>query len=168
MATHHKGTAAQARALNAYIPLLRVADSVAAEAARRVEALGLTLTQFGVLEALLHMGPLSQAELCRKLLRSGGNTTLVVKNLAAQGLIKRGRKMRMRAGKQVQDRRAIIVELTPGGRRKIRRIFPEHVDWVVLRMSCLGVEEQERLRELCRKLGRATSEEKEAKDRRAT
>jgi MarR family 2-MHQ and catechol resistance regulon transcriptional repressor len=147
---------------------LRAADSVAAESARRVESQGLTLTQFGVLEALLHLGPLSQAELCRKLLRSGGNTTLVVKNLASQRLIKRGRRMTTRGGKQIEDRRAVIVELTSGGRRKISRIFPGHVDWVVRRMSCLTGEEQETLREICRKLGRAASVENEVKDRRTS
>ncbi len=166
MPSHYRGTAKEARALNAFVPLLRAAESLAGEAARRVEAAKLTLTQFGVLEALLHLGPLSQAEICRKLLRSGGNTTLVVKNLASLGLVRRGRRMTMRAGRAVEDRRMVIVELTAAGRRKIRKLFPRHVAWVTRRMSCLAPGEQEELRALCRKLGRAATMESGSRHRR--
>ena len=41
----------------------------------------MTVSQFGVLEALHHLGPLRQGEISAKLLRSGGNITLVVDNL---------------------------------------------------------------------------------------
>ena len=50
-----------------------------------------TVSQFGVLEALHHLGPLRQGEISAKLLRSGGNITLVVDNLEARGLVQRTR-----------------------------------------------------------------------------
>ena len=50
----------------------------------------LTVGQFGTLEALLHLGPLCRRDLGRKLLRSGGNITVVVGNLARRGLVRRG------------------------------------------------------------------------------
>ena len=46
---------------------------------------GLTESQIGVLEALAHLGPLTQGELCRKILRSGSNVTTVVDNLERDG-----------------------------------------------------------------------------------
>ncbi len=42
---------------------------------------GLTAWRFGVLEALLHLGPLHQQELAIRRLVSKGNITLVVRNL---------------------------------------------------------------------------------------
>jgi MarR family 2-MHQ and catechol resistance regulon transcriptional repressor len=74
MGTHYQGTQAETDALNAYIKLMRAAESVTARA-HNVLPKEITLSQFGVLEALLHRGPLCQGELASKLLRSGGNVT---------------------------------------------------------------------------------------------
>ena len=48
---------------------------------------GLTPTQFGVLEALLHKGPLSQRELGQKVLTSAGNMTDLIDKLETRGLV---------------------------------------------------------------------------------
>ena len=82
MPTHYRGTAQERAALDAYIKLMRAADSVTARLDPLMRAAGLTVGQFGALEALLHRGPLCQRDLGRKLLRSGGNITVVVGNLA--------------------------------------------------------------------------------------
>ena len=60
----------------------------------RLAASGLTLTQFGVLEAILHKGPLSQRELSQKVLTSAGNMTDLVDKLEARGLVQRARQSR--------------------------------------------------------------------------
>ena len=57
----------------------------------RLAAAGLTPTQLGVLEAILHKGPLTQRELGRKVLTSAGNMTDVVDKLEARGLVRRTR-----------------------------------------------------------------------------
>ena len=72
MGTHYQGTKAETDALNAYIKLMRAAESVTARS-HSVLPKDITLSQFGVLEALLHRGPLCQTELAGKLLKSGGN-----------------------------------------------------------------------------------------------
>jgi MarR family 2-MHQ and catechol resistance regulon transcriptional repressor len=107
---------------------------------------GLTPSQFGVLEALHHLGPLSQSEICGKLLKSGGNITLVIDNLEARNLVRRGR--------SPSDRRVVTVSLTDAGRELIERIFPEHVRAIVEEMGVLTADEQETLGRLCRKLGK--------------
>lgn len=134
-------------ALNAYIPLLRAAESLAARASLRLASHGLTLSQFGALEALLHLGPLCQRELGEKLLKSGGNITMVVDNLEKRGWVRRLR--------DKGDRRMITVHLTPPGRRLISSIFPGHAAAIAEEMQRLTVTEKESLRAMCRKLGRA-------------
>jgi MarR family transcriptional regulator, 2-MHQ and catechol-resistance regulon repressor len=147
MPTHYKGDAGTVRALNAYINLIRASDSVMGRMAAELEPYGLTVGQFGVLEALLHLGPLCQYTLAEKLLRSGGNITLVVDNLEKNGWVRRER--------QKEDRRMVRIHLTPRGQRLIERVFPEHARSVVRQMSGLTPTEQETLRRLARKLGRS-------------
>jgi MarR family 2-MHQ and catechol resistance regulon transcriptional repressor len=145
MATHYRGKQKEVRALNAHIALARAAQSVAAKAGEHVASRGLTLGQFGALEALLHRGPLSQTELCRKLLRSGGNMTMVLDHLERDGWIRRERLKK--------DRRTMQVSLTPAGRKMIQEIFPEHAAMIATLIDALTGAEQEQLRWLCRKLG---------------
>lgn len=145
MATHYRGRQKEIRALNAHIALARAAQSVAAKAGAQVASRGLTLGQFGALEALLHRGPLSQTELCRKLLRSGGNMTMVLDHLERDGWIRRERLR--------EDRRTIRVSLTQAGRKRIQEVFPEHAAMIAELFESLTAAEQEQLRRLCRKLG---------------
>lgn len=148
MPTHYQGPPETERALSAFINFLRAADSVVARLDNQIELGGLTHGQFAVLEALLHLGPLKQCDLAHKLLRSGGNLTVVIDNLEKRSLVRRER--------QKDDRRRVIVSLTPSGRRRIERIFPQHAAAITAAMSRLSPEEQETLRALCRKLGRST------------
>jgi len=145
MPTHYKGSAETVRALNAHINLARATDSLFARLSPQLEQDGLTTGQFGVLEALLHLGPMCQHALGEKLLRSGGNVTLVVDNLEKRGWVRRER--------LETDRRMIMIHLTPAGRDLIERVFPKHAKAVTKEMSRLNAAEQETLRRLTRKLG---------------
>jgi MarR family 2-MHQ and catechol resistance regulon transcriptional repressor len=147
MPTRHRGTAEESRALDAYVKLLRAAESVTARLSAGIAAAGLTGSQFGALEALLHRGPMCQRELGEKLLKSSGNITVVVDNLEKRGLVRRER--------ETGDRRFVTVHLTEEGERLIARIFPGHAAAVAREMSVLTVAEQEELARLCRKLGLA-------------
>ena len=142
---HFHGTARQERALEAYIKLLRAADTVDSFLMSGLEPAGLTPSQFGVLEALYHIGPLCLGELARKLLKSGGNLTMVVGNLEKRGLATRTR--------QVSDKRFYLVAITEKGRGLIAHLFPKHVERVVAAMSALSPAEQESFAALARKLG---------------
>lgn len=146
MGTRYVGTKAEVTALDAYIKLIRAAESVSTRLHRHLDAHKLTVTQFGVLEALYHLGSMYQRELAEKLLKSGGNITLVIDNLEKRQLVKRDR--------EVGDRRCISVSLTPSGKQLISDIFPVHVATVVKEMNILSIPEQEELGRLCRRIGR--------------
>ena len=123
---------ASPQALDAYVKLLRAGRAVLARVEPRLAAAGLTPTQFGVMEAILHKGPLGQRELSRKVLTSAGNMTDLVDKLEARGLVRRAR--------QKSDRRAVRVELTPVGRDLIEPLFARHADG---HCRCDGRAEQE-------------------------
>jgi len=148
MGTHYQGTKAEIDALNAYIKLMRAANSVTG----RVQAAlppDLTISQFGALEALLHRGPMCQSELASKLLMSGGNITLVVSNLEKSGWITRER--------DEKDRRFITVSLTDQGRAFISELFPKVAATITHEFGALTCAEQFTLGWLCKKLGVGTA-----------
>lgn len=145
MPTHHRGPAREVRALDAYIKLLRAADTVGARLNKGLSDRGLTPGQLGVLEALFHLGALGPQELGRKLLRSNANVTTVVDNLERAGLARRTRRG--------DDRRCVTVTLTPAGRRTITRVFPEHAAQIADLFSALSPAEQDELGALCKRLG---------------
>ncbi|BAC89763.1 MarR family winged helix-turn-helix transcriptional regulator [Gloeobacter violaceus] len=147
MGTKYRGTPAEVRALDAYIKLTRASDAVSGRIHAHLAGANLTVSQFGVLEALLHLGPLCQSALAGKLLKSGGNMTLVIDNLEKRGLVERVR--------SVTDRRYITVHLTEAGRELVERLLKPHVQGVVAAMDALTPDEQETLGTLCRKLGTA-------------
>ena len=148
MPSHYNGTPQEIQALDTFIKLTRSVDSLYSRLARRGTLGDLTLSQFGVLEALYHLGSMSQSEICSKLLKSGGNMTLVIDNLERHGLVQRNQ--------AIQDRRITTVSLTPAGRDLIGEVLPAHVAAIVEEMSAITIEEQKTLGQLCKKLGKKT------------
>src|SRR5271169_2849938 len=132
-------------ALVTYVKLTRAANAARNFASRSLNDTGLTLTQFAVLEALYHIGPMSLSDISQKILTTGGNLTMVVGNLEKQGLAHRQQ--------SPEDRRVLIVVLTAKGKLLIRRLFPEHAAGITEFMAALSPYEQEQLGSLCRKLG---------------
>jgi MarR family 2-MHQ and catechol resistance regulon transcriptional repressor len=145
MATHYRGKKAAVRALDSYLKLMRAADTLGMKTLRYLKDHGLTESQFGVLESLHHLGPMQQNVISEKLLKSGGNITMVINNLEKQNLIRRE--------VNPSDRRCVQVHLTDKGRALITGIFPAHVEFITAIMKTLSADEQEHLGRLCRKLG---------------
>lgn len=133
------------RALKTYVKLMRAAETVTARIHRQLDSVGLTLSQFAVLEALYHLGPLSQREIGKKILRSSGNITMVIDNLEKRGLVRRKR--------SETDRRYFFVHLTHEGHAFISKTFPPHADVIAKELSVLKAAEQDTLGRLCKKLG---------------
>jgi MarR family 2-MHQ and catechol resistance regulon transcriptional repressor len=151
MPTRYKGTPDEVLALDTIIKLSRSLNSVQARLTPQLQKeFGITESQFGVLEALLHLGPMPLGQLCHKILRSGSNLTTIADNLERDGLVTRVR--------DEGDRRVQIAELTEKGREVIARAFPVHASRVTSLMSTLTDEEQRELGRICRKLGTAVSE----------
>lgn len=145
MGTRYQGNEEEKATLNAFIKLMRATESLNSRLSRHLADSNLTTSQFGVLEALLHVGPLNQRELGQKLLKSGGNITFVIDNLEKGGLVERST--------DPNDRRAVIITLTDKGRDFIQDFFPQHLQKIVEEFSVLSANEKKQLADICKKLG---------------
>ena len=146
MPTHFTGSRAEMRTLDTFIKLTRCTNSVLARLAERGTVGDLTYSQFAVLEALYHLGHMTQGEISMKVLKSGSNMTTVIDNLERDGLVRRER--------DAKDRRVIHVHLTESGTSKVEAVLPGHVAALVEEFSILSANEQQTLGELCKKLGK--------------
>jgi MarR family 2-MHQ and catechol resistance regulon transcriptional repressor len=158
MGTRYAGTTAEKRALNAFIKLVRASQSVSARVEAHLGELDLTVSQFGALEALFHLGPLNQKTLAGKILKSTGNITMVIDNLEKRGLVKRTR--------GEQDRRHYSVAITRKGDALLTSFFPQHVARIVEEMSVLTGAEQAALGDLCKKVGLQRAQPVKRNDKR--
>lgn len=140
----------QETALRLWIALARCYQTFARTLGVKLQDGGLTMAQFGVLEALRHKGPMTLGDLADKLLVTGGNVTYVMDRLEEDGLV-----YRERCG---QDRRVIWAKLTPRGRALIDGTFPGHAELIESLASTLTLEEQEELRRLLKRLGLGVAE----------
>ncbi|MCC6475529.1 MarR family transcriptional regulator [bacterium] len=145
MGTKYTGNASEVRALDAYIKLMRAAESVTTRVSRSLQPYDLTVSQFGILETLMHLGQQHQNDLGEKLLKSSGNITLVVDNLEKRGLIVRE--------KCLEDRRYVWVKLTSDGDKFIRDLFPKMVTIITESMIVLSPFELEKLGEYSKQVG---------------
>lgn len=138
------------RALRLWIALARCYSTFSRAVAQGLAEHGLTTPQFGVLEALHHLGPLSLGELADKLLVTGGNITYVMDRLEEQGLVYRDR--------SGEDRRIVQARLTAEGKELIVRVFGEHPAFIAGLVEPLAPDGQERLRDLLKALGRGIAD----------
>ena len=145
MPSHYKGSVKEQRALGAWIKFSRASITLNSQLMNSLRKFQLTESQFAVVEALYHVGPLNMTEISEKLLCTGGNMTTVVDNLEKQDLVRRI--------PSKTDRRQYKIHLTPKGRSHIKKLFPDHVKAIVREMSVLSPSEQNELSRLCKKLG---------------
>ena len=132
-------------ALTTWVKLARAFSSFNKRSIENIRKFGLTQPQFAVIEIIGHLGPLKVGEICNKMLVSGGNMTLVLDNIAKLGYIERVHSL--------EDRRAILIQLTQKGKDLFDNVFNSHAEHVTKLMSVLTVEEQKNLGELLKKLG---------------
>jgi len=145
MGTHYTGSSSEKNTLNTFIKLMRATESINNRLNRHLAEVDLTVSQFGALEALYHLGPLNQRAIAEKLLKSGGNITMVIDNLEKSGYVKRK--------KDPQDRRAVLIHLTEKGDEFISDFFPKHLDKIKKEFSVLTESEKKELAAMCKKLG---------------
>ena len=139
-------TEPQGVALGLWIALARCYATYTRAVAYKVQEYDLTVPQFGALEALYHLGPLSLGDLADKLLVTGGNVTYVMDRLEAQGLVSRYR--------SESDRRVVLAKLTEKGRALVARVFPDHAAFIEHLCRHLEPAEQQELRRLLKQLGK--------------
>jgi MarR family 2-MHQ and catechol resistance regulon transcriptional repressor len=151
MGTHYSGSKSDIHTLNAFIKLMRASESINTRLNRHLSEADLTLSQFGTLEALYHLGPLNQRSIGEKILKSGGNITMVVDNLEKSGYVVRK--------SDPNDRRAVLIHLTRKGKQFISDFFPKHLEKIKEEFSVLTDQEKMTLADLCKKLGVREEEE---------
>lgn len=145
-----KGTPSRDRALKLFVVLSRAMNAVRSHLEWHADRDELTMTEFGILEALLHKGPLLLGEVQTKLLLSSGGVTYTIDRLAEKGLVERQ--------ECKTDRRAKYAVLTPNGTELIKRMFKEQAQRIEAMMSVLSAREQEEATATLRKLGLSVAE----------
>src|SRR6266436_328169 len=132
--------------VHVFLVLWKAAHAVAACAEKSILRLELCGSDFAVLEAVLHKGPLPVNEIGKKVLLTSGSITVAVDRLEAKGFVER------RA--HGTDRRARIVHLTKEGRKVIARVYADHAaDMERLASSSLSKAERKTLIGLLKKIG---------------
>jgi len=138
--------------IHVFLVLWKAARAVEAYAENSISQLDLCGSDFAVLEALLHKGPLPVNEIGKKVLLTSGSITVAVDRLEEKGLVER------RA--HGSDRRARIVHLTREGKKLITRAYADHAaDLERLASASLTKKERDTLIRLLKQIGyKAASE----------
>ena len=132
--------------VHVFLVLWKAAHAVETYAENSITDLEMCGSDFAVLEALLHKGPLPINEIGKKVLLTSGSITVAVDRLESKGFVER------RASGT--DRRARIVHLTKGGRELITRVYADHAsDMERLAAASLNRAERETLIRLLKKIG---------------
>ena len=132
--------------VHVFLVLWKAARAVHAYAEQSVAQLEMCGSDFAVLEALLHKGPLTVNEIGKKVLLTSGSITVAIDRLENKGLVER------RA--HGTDRRAKVVHLTKEGKRLITRAYGDHAaDMERLAAASLTRKERETLIRLLKQIG---------------
>src|ERR1700731_1686266 len=103
-----------------WLVLARAYSSIAAYVERSFGERGFCLSDFMILEALLHKGPLTISAIGEKILLASASMTSAIDRLEQRALVRRT--------SSAEDRRVRLVELTRQGRVFITRLYAHHVD----------------------------------------
>ena len=131
---------------HAWLVLWRAARAMEIRAQQSIAGTGLGISEFAILETLLHKGPLPVNTIGRKVLLTTGSITTAVDRLEARGLVARK--------SDPADRRVRQVQLTAAGRRLIKAAFAQHAADLETIVSVLSRNERATLVALLRTLGR--------------
>ena len=107
---------------------------------------GLQLSEFAIMEVLLHKGPLPITLIGEKVLLTSGSMTAAVDRLVKKKLVKRIR--------NAEDRRSTRVHLTKSGRRTIEFAYRRHAANLETIAAVLQPHEKTELVRLLKKIGR--------------
>ena len=129
-------------------------------ATRSIESSGMGLSDFAVMEMLLHKGPQPVNEIGRRIELTSGAITTAVDRLESRGLVAREA--------HETDRRARIVRLTARGKEQAVKVFADHKAAMDLAPSGLSKAERAMLIQLLKKLGTSAAGSAAPTERRGT
>jgi MarR family 2-MHQ and catechol resistance regulon transcriptional repressor len=159
MGVHESESLTGGSGVHVFLVLWKAARAVEAYAEKSISELEMCGSDFAVLEALLHKGPLPVNEIGRKVLLTSGSITVAVDRLETRGLVERR--------PSDADRRARIVHLTREGKKLITRVYADHAaDMERLASASLTRAERDTLIRLLKKMGYAAASalEQDAED----
>lgn len=133
------------RGVHLWLVLWKAFDALQAHALENIHSLGLGLSDFGVLDVLLHKGPQPVNVLGQKIRLTSGSISIAIDRLEEKGLVERK--------DDPEDRRARIVHLTTQGRKLIECAFTEHAAAMEHATSGLSGTERATAIRLLKKLG---------------
>ena len=129
-----------------WLVMMRAMRALTKYAAAGIEETGLGLSDFGVLEILLHKGPLPVNTIGPIVDLTPGSISTAVDRLVAKGLVSRA--------ESSQDRRVRIVALTPRGNDLIVSAFRKHSRQIKKLFSAVSPEEFRALEVALMKVGK--------------
>ena len=135
----------EASATRVWLILWKAARALEQNAIGSIAGLDLGLSDFAVLEVLLHKGPQPVNVIGKKVLLTSGSITAAVDRLEARKLVQRTA--------DPNDRRSRIVQLTDAGKRLIEDTFERHHTDMEEAMAVLGASERIELVRLLKKVG---------------
>jgi len=137
-------------AVHLWLVLWKAFHSVEQISSRSIAGFEMHPTDFGVLEALLHKGPLTARELGQKVLLTSGSMTAAIDRLEERGLLTRV--------EGSEDRRGRVISLTPEGKALIEPAFREHAQHLERALKEVPEGERFLLLNLLRSLGRTAEQ----------
>lgn len=140
-----------ASAIHTWLVLMKAHRALNRHAKRSIEAAAMCLSDFQILEVLLHKGPQPVNELGRRIELTSGSMTTAIDRLEARHLVART--------DHATDRRAWVIHLTPEGDRLITKVFAGHVEAMEEAMRGLSRTERATLIDLLKRLGTTAEEQ---------
>jgi MarR family 2-MHQ and catechol resistance regulon transcriptional repressor len=130
-----------------WLVLARAYTSIAAYVEHSFGERGFCLTDFMILEALLHKGPLTISAIGDKILLASASMTSAIDRLEQRGLVRRT--------SNLEDRRVRLIELTREGRVFITRLYAHHIEELEAITADLSAADRRALYEGLKKMGLA-------------
>lgn len=139
------GTSADTSGTHVWLVMMKAHRSLQRLAIESIESAEVGLSDFGVLELLLHRGPQPINEIGRRINLTSGAITTAIDRLEDRGLVRRDA--------HETDRRARVVCLTPQGKAQATKLFAAHKAVMDAAANALSRSERATLIELLKKLG---------------
>ena len=136
---------ADSSGVHVWLVLMKAHRSLVRHAARSIVSLDMGISDFAVLEMLLHKGPHSVGDIGRRVDLTSGSITTAIDRLEKRGLVTRAA--------HASDRRARVVHLTREGRARITHVFATHKEAMDRAAHGLSKAERGTLIALLKKLG---------------
>lgn len=140
----------KASGIQLWLVLIKAYHALLGFTAETLKDSGLGDSEFRILEALLHKGPLPVNTIGPRVFLTPGSISVAVDRLQKNGLVARA--------EDEKDRRVRVVSLTPKGRKLIERVFAEHARQINALAEVLSPKERRRVTDALKTLGRSATD----------